>query len=106
MAIGAIVIVIDWRLALIAWGVFIIAAVISRYISLGAILGSIAFPVSMVILDIGGRAELTIIILCALLVVVRHSQNIARIIKGQESKVSLRRKQKIVDTEQNTEETN
>ena len=91
MAIGMIVIIIDWRLALIAWGVFIITALISRYISLGAIFGSIAFPVSMWILDVGGLAERLVIIVCTLLVIVRHSQNISRILKGEESKVKLKR---------------
>jgi len=104
MAIGMIAIIIDWRLALIAWSVFIITAAVSRYISLGAILGSIAFPVSMVILNIGGRAELTVIILCALLVLVRHSQNIVRIAKGQESKVSLKRKKQEEQEEEKEQE--
>ena len=91
MAIGAIVIVIDWRLALISWGVFIIVTLLTRYVSLGAILGCMAFPISMVILNIGGIAELNIIILCVLLVIVRHMQNIKRLIKGEESKLKFRR---------------
>jgi len=91
MAIGAIVIVIDWRLALIAWGVFVLVTALTRYVSLGAMIGSIAFPVSMVVLDIGGLAELNIIILCVLLVIVRHIPNIKRLIKGEESKLVLKR---------------
>jgi len=91
MAIGAVVIVIDWRLALISWGVFIIITLVTRFVSLGAMLGCSAFPVSMVILDIGGIAELNIIILCVLLVIVRHIPNIKRLIKGEESKLKLRR---------------
>jgi len=91
MAIGCIVIVIDWRLALISWGVFIIVTLLTRYVSLGAILGSIAFPVSMVLLHIGGLAELNIIILCVLLVIIRHIPNIKRLLKGEESKLKLKR---------------
>jgi len=91
MAIGAVVIVIDWRLALISWGVFILVTLITRYVSLGAILGSTAFPVSMVILDVGGIAELNVIILCVLLVIARHIPNIKRLIKGEESKLKLKR---------------
>jgi len=92
MAIGAIVIVIDWRLALIAWGVFILVTVFTRYVSLGAITGSIAFAVSMPLLHVGGLAELNIVILCVLLVIVRHIPNIKRLIKGEESKLVLKRK--------------
>lgn len=96
-AIGAIVIVIDWRLALIAWGIFILVVLITRFVSLGAMLGSIAVPISMVILsnvgfaEFGGIAELNIIIMCALLVIIRHAPNIKRLIKGEESKFSFKR---------------
>jgi len=92
MAIGSIVIVIDWRLALISWGVFLIVLVLTRYVSLSAILGCIAFPVSMLILNVGGIAELNIIILCVLLVIIRHTPNIRRLIKGEESKLTFKRK--------------
>jgi len=92
MAIGAIVIVIDWRLALIAWGVFIIVTLVTRYVSLGAMLGSIAFPVSMRLLHVGGLAEFNIIILCVLLVIIRHIPNIKRLVKGEESKLNFKRK--------------
>ena len=91
MAIGSIVIVIDWRLALISWGVFLIVTLITRYVSLGAMLGSVAFPVSMLVIRVGGLAELNIIILCVLLVIVRHIPNIRRLIKGEESKLLLKR---------------
>ena len=91
MAIGAIVIVIDWRLALIAWGVFILVTVLTRYVSLGAMIGSIAFAVSMRLLDIGGLAEFNIVVLCVLLVIIRHIPNIKRLIKGEESKLVLKR---------------
>jgi len=91
MAIGAVVIVIDWRLALIAWGVFFIVTAVTRYVSLGAMLGCIAFPVFMPVLNVGGIAELNIIILCVLLVLVRHAANIKRLIKGEESKLVIKR---------------
>ena len=91
MAIGAIVIAIDWRLALISWGIFIIVTALTRYVSLGAMLGSIAFPTSMLLLNVGGIAELNVIVLCVLLVIVRHTPNIRRLVKGEESKLKLKR---------------
>jgi len=91
MAIGAIVIVVNWQLALISWGVFILVALITRYVSLASVLGSIAFPVSMLVLNVGGIAERNIVILCVILVIIRHIPNIKRLIKGEESKLKLKR---------------
>ena len=91
MAIGAIVVVVNWQLALISWGVFVLVALITRYVSLASILGSITFPVSMLILNVGGIAERNIVILCVILVIVRHIPNIKRLIKGEESKLKLKR---------------
>jgi len=91
MAIGAIVIVVDWRLALISWGVFILITLLTRYVSLGAIFGSMAFSASMFLFNIGGIAEHTIVIMCVLLVVIRHIPNIKRLFKGEESKLKLKR---------------
>jgi len=92
MAIGTIVIVIDWRLALIGWGIFIIVTLITRFISLASMLGSAGFPTAMFILNVGGIAERSVAILCVLLVIVRHTPNIKRIIKGEESRFSFKRK--------------
>jgi len=92
MAIGTIVIVIDWRLALIGWGIFILITLITRFISLASMLGSAGFPTAMFIINVGGIAERGVAILCVLLVVVRHMPNIKRIIKGEESRFSFKRK--------------
>jgi len=97
MAIGAIVVIIDWRLALISWGVFILITLITRYVSLGAILGSTAFPVSMAILEVGGISELIVIVLCVMLVIVRHNPNIRRLVKGEESKLKLKRSKEQIE---------
>jgi len=91
MAIGALVIVIDWRLALISWGVFIIITALTRYVSLGALLGSTAFLVSTILLDVGGIAEINVVLLCVVLIFIRHAPNIKRLVQGKESKLNLRR---------------
>jgi glycerol-3-phosphate acyltransferase PlsY len=92
LAIGALVIIIDWRLALISWGVFLIITALTRFVSLGAMLGCSAFPISMLLLNVGGIAEFSVVVLCVILVVIRHEQNIKRLVKGEESKLSFKRK--------------
>jgi len=98
MAIGAIIIVADWRLALIGWGVFFLITLITRFVSLASMLASASFPIAMYFLDIGGTPEIIVTTLCVLLVVVRHIPNIQRLIKGEESRFTLRRnKEKSVE---------
>lgn len=91
MAAGTILIVLDWRLALISWGIFILLTLITRYVSLGAMVGAVAFPVSMRLISLGGYWEFTATLLCALLLIARHEPNIKRLIKGEESKFKFKR---------------
>jgi len=91
MAVGAILLVLDWRLALISWGLFIIITALTRYVSLGAMAGGAVFPVSQYLIGIGSYWELLPTSLCAILIIVRHKANIKRLINGEESKFSFRR---------------
>ena len=91
MAIGAVLIVLDWRLALISWGIFVLLTALTRYVSLGAMFGAAAFPVSLALLKIGSYWEFAATLLCAVLLIARHEANIKRLVKGEESKFSFRR---------------
>ena len=90
MTAGAILIVLDWRLALISWGAFILLTALTRYVSLAAIVGAVLYPISQIILSLGGFIEVTMGVMCVLLLVARHSPNISRLIKGEERKFSFR----------------
>jgi len=89
MALGAILIVLDWRLAFISWGIFLVLTAVTRYVSLGAIVGSAAFPVSQLILGLGGYREVIAAGMCAALLIARHEANIRRLVKGEESKLKF-----------------
>jgi glycerol-3-phosphate acyltransferase PlsY len=81
---------------LTALAVWAIAVLIWRYISLASIIAAAVFPVVFVIMIIVSRqwqfAQLwplvLVAILMATLVVVRHVENIKRLLEGSESKVS------------------
>lgn len=88
----------NWQVALISIGVFGIAIVISRFVSLSSMSGALAAPISMIAL----KQPLPYImfgVVGSLYVVWRHKSNIGRLIAGTESKLG----QKVnidVDTEQ------
>ena len=92
MATGVLVIMLDWRLALICWSIFIIVVLITRFVSLGSIIGSLAMPFVMhFALSLGGLQEFIALLICAVLVVLRHERNIVKIFKGQESKFKFKK---------------
>jgi acyl phosphate:glycerol-3-phosphate acyltransferase len=66
---------------------FIAVVALTRYVSLASILTAVFAPVLAWLLDEIQPAQLYLLL--AVIVVVKHHANIARLLKGQESKVSL-----------------
>lgn len=74
-------------------GVAVIA--LTRYISLGSMVGAIALPFLVVLLPFERPLPyLWFALLAALLVIMKHIPNIKRLIKGKENRISFRRKRK------------
>ncbi|MDL2300621.1 glycerol-3-phosphate 1-O-acyltransferase PlsY [Clostridiaceae bacterium OttesenSCG-928-D20] len=88
LAGGTIVIMLDWRVALICWGVFLLTILFSRYVSLGSVLCALCLPLSMWMFKYEG-IEVTLGLFCALLLIVRHGENIVRLINGRERKLEF-----------------
>lgn len=88
---GTIAIMIDWRLALILWGGFLVLAILTRWVSLGSSFAGAAFPFVtwFVFRDIWCTILAAV---CGVLIVWKHRGNIKRILNGTESKFSLHRK--------------
>ena len=88
---GAIAIMIDWRIALVVWGGFLVLAVLTRYVSLGSCWAGASFPFitwfvyrSSVITFLGA--------FIGLLILYMHRGNIYRLLTGTENKFSLHKK--------------
>ncbi len=84
---------------LIAIGVFVVVVGISRYVSLGSILGAIAVPLALVvrenIFDVnihGYNTLLPFVIFVTLLVIFTHRKNVVRLLNGSEHKISFSKK--------------
>ena len=74
-------------------GVFVATVAITRYISLGSMLGSVAFAATLGLTHTGGWRSPTFVFgaLLAAAVVLRHKDNIARLARGEERRFSFKR---------------
>ena len=95
----------DWRIFLIAFVLFFAAVAITRWISLGSILGAISFPITITIFY--RDPVLTAMAFgMAAAVVFMHRSNIMRMLRGQENRFSFKSKKTIEqsapDGEENT----
>jgi glycerol-3-phosphate acyltransferase PlsY len=71
---------------LVALAIFILVVAVTRYVSLGSILGAIAFPVAAYFLQSTDAISLLLASLVSLIVILKHYQNISRLLSGTESR--------------------
>lgn len=77
--------VLAFKPFLLSLAVFILVAVLSRYVSLGSLLATLSFPLFVLLLK--EQTELAYLSLALfLLIAFKHSGNIQRLVKGQERK--------------------
>ena len=79
---------VDWRVGLCCLLTFLILVLFTRYVSLGSVVGSALCPVYLWVF---GHEKLSIILgaLCALLIVIKHAENIVRLVGGTERRIDL-----------------
>lgn len=84
---------------LIAMGVFTLVVLISRYVSLGSIIGAITVPLALIIRENVFNSHiqnygtlLPFVIFLSVLVVYTHRKNLIRILSGKENKLSFSKK--------------
>ena len=88
---GTIALMIDWRVALVVWGGFLILAILTRYVSLGSCWAGASFPFATwfvyhnVVITVLGAV-------IGLLILYMHRGNIKRLLTGTENKFSLHKK--------------
>ena len=88
---GTIAIMIDWRVALVVWGGFLVLAIVTEWVSLGSCWAGLSFPfVSWFVYQ--DLIILLLSIVCGGLILWKHRGNIKRILKGEESKFSFHHK--------------
>ena len=94
---GATMLVLfDWRVFLIAFALFALSVAITRWVSLGSILGALSFPITTFIF----YHDVTMTVLAALMggaVIVAHHGNIGRILSGTERRFTFGGKHELTD---------
>ena|ERR1051326_2949261 len=73
--------------------IFIVVVGITRYVSLGSILGAIAFPIAASFIYKPDRVSLTLTSAVALMILIKHRQNISRLLAGTENRLGGRKSQ-------------
>jgi glycerol-3-phosphate acyltransferase PlsY len=89
---GVFLVAAPWA-ALAAISVFAIVLLLSRYVSLASILGAASFPVFAWFTVTGPRPPFYVAVQCAvaLLIIVKHHQNIRRLLAGTETRFGAKK---------------
>ena len=90
---ASIVAVIDIKIFLILFVVFLLAVIITRYISVGSIVCIVAFPFLVLLLENGVERQFTFAwsVIVSILALVMHRKNLERLREGKESKFSIKK---------------
>lgn len=88
---GTIALMIDWRVALVVWGGFLVLAVLTRYVSLGSCWAGATFPIATWFVY---RSVLITVLAVVIggLILYMHRGNVKRLLSGTENKFTLHKK--------------
>lgn len=79
--------------ALIAIGIFAVSLIFTRYVSLSSMIGGFSFPILIIIIFKTTTISLIVFsMIIAILLLFTHQKNIERLLKREESKISIKKK--------------
>lgn len=89
LSAASLSLVMDWRIFLITLAVFILVFAVSKYVSLGSVLGCITYGICYALFFPMQPIVWIIAMLMALLAIFMHRGNIQRLLRGEERKTYL-----------------
>lgn len=99
LTFGTTIAMFDWRIFLVAFAVFLIISLTTKYVSLASICGSLTVPVMVLLLSKTGLSDIDMALgytavaaFMSFIIVFKHRANIARLIKHTERKFSFKGK--------------
>ena len=93
LAGGTLALLVDWRVAVCAWGCFFIGVILTRWVSMGSLLAATAFGVSSALFHPCPSIAIPAL-LAGALIDWKHRENFKRIRNGTESKLTFRKGEK------------
>jgi len=99
---GAVVLMLNWKIGLVITAVALITMIITRYVSLGSVVSSIAYPIVLAGYLIGQGTfsnennpivQIGFAIILAFICTYKHKENIKRLLAGTESKLGQKKKE-------------
>ena len=94
LSAGAALWMLDWRIAAIAFGLFLVSFLLTRFVSLGSILGVISFPLTTCVF-FAHSPQIVEVLLCSVLTASlalwSHRRNMDRLMDGKERKFHFHR---------------
>lgn len=92
LASWGVIMILDYRIALVLLIVFVLVVAATRYVSLASIISAMIYPLFVIAFNVGGEQPATsyyiaLSLVVSVLAVYRHKANIARLRSGTESKL-------------------
>ena len=89
---ATIIFIIDWRIGLICWAVFLIILFGIKYMSLASCVFALLVPILLAVMDKPMIGTEICSILATILLIWRHKGNLQRLFRGEEKKFSFHKK--------------
>ena len=84
-----VALMMDWRIGLFVFGIFLVAYLLTKYVSLGSVLSSGSFGFIYAVFHWGMWFPICVGFILSALIVWMHRGNIVRLMKGEERKTNL-----------------
>lgn len=89
---AAVIFMLNWKIGIILTILVLVIIIVTRYVSLGSIIGASLYPMAVLLFDKRGIEYIVFAFCIAVLAVYRHKTNIKRLLNGTESKLEQKLK--------------
>lgn len=103
---AATLLMLDPLVFLVVIAIFIIIVSFTKFVSLASIMAALFYPLIFVRMNVGRELGMApaLAVFTAVLIVIMHRKNISRLLKGEESKISFKKKSSAAEKEAPTEQ--